>query len=282
MPTVELASGTWADPDRANRRALRLGRIGRRLQVAGLLAAAFVGFVVVGTEWQAARSQSELRHELAATHSTRLPATGHALARIQAPAAGIDAVVVEGAGRDQLTRGPGHVRGTANPGGHGKVVIVGPRVAWDGPFRHLGDLQRGDRITVSAPWGRARYTVTRSTTMAASSVDLSRGHRAQLTLVTSSGGSGTRRRVVIARLASHVLRRAPAPVRTFPELPGSDVLAFPLALVWAGAAVLAWRSRRWLTERWGRLGGVALITPLVVFAIYESFAAALHVLPATF
>ena len=127
LPTLEMSAVRWAEPDTANRAALRMARIGRRLQVAGLLAALFVGYAVVGTGWQADRSQSDLRRELTTASPTAAPAPGHAVARLEASGAGIDVVVVEGASRGDLHRGPGHVRGTAYPGGRGNVVVVGPR-----------------------------------------------------------------------------------------------------------------------------------------------------------
>jgi LPXTG-site transpeptidase (sortase) family protein len=282
LPTMEMTDVRWAVPDTANRAALRMARIGRRLQVAGLLAALFVAYAVVGTGLQADRSQSRLRDQLAATRSLSAPAPGHALARLQAKAAGIDAIVVEGASRGDLHRGPAHVRGTAYPGARGNVVIMGTRVIWSGPFRHLDDLSRGDRIDFSTPWGDARYRVVSSTHESASQIDLSSSRRAQLTLITSDGGIGAGRHVVIARLTSHVLRRAPSRTHDFPQLPGSDALGLPLLLVWGLAAVVAWRSRHWLAERWGRVGGIVLVTPLVAFAVYEAFSAMLRILPGTF
>jgi len=282
LPTVELRNARWAEPATANRGAVRMARFGRRLQIAGLLAALFVAYAVVGTSWQAGRSQDHLRDELAATHSLRAPAPGHALARVEAKAAGIDAVVVEGSERGDLHRGPGHVLGTAYPGGRGNAVIVAPRVFWSGPFRHLGDLSPGDTVDVEAPWGHARYRVAKSTERSGSQIDLTPGGRPRLTLVTSDGGTGSGRRVVVARLVSGVLRRVPGRTHDLPELPGSDTVAFPLLVLWTAGAMVAWRARRWLAERWGRVGGVVLVVPLVVFAVCEAFAAVLRMLPATF
>jgi LPXTG-site transpeptidase (sortase) family protein len=282
LPTMEMTDARWAAPDTANPAALRMARIGRRLQVAGLLAALFVAYAVVVTGLQADHSQSRLRDQLAATRSVSAPAPGHAMARLQAKAAGIDAIVVEGASRGDLHRGPAHVRGTAYPGARGNVVIVGTRVIWSGPFRHLDDLSRGDRIDISTPWGDARYRVVSSVHQSTSQVNLTPSRRAQLTLVTSDGGTGSGRHVVNARLTSHVLRRAPSRTHDFPQLPGSDALGFPLLIAWGLAAVLAWRSRHWLAERWGRVGGIVLVMPLVVFAVYEAFSAVLRILPATF
>ena len=176
----------------------------------------------------------------------------------------------------------GTSRGTAYPGGRGNVVVVGPRVVWGGPFRHLADLGLGDRIELHAPWGQARYRVIDAENRSSSAVDLEPGGRPRLTLVTSDGSIGSGRRVVTARLESHVVRRAPSRTKDLPGLPGSEAVAFPLFIVWAFAALLAWHSRRWLVERWGRVGGVVLVVPLVAFAVFEAFGAFLRVLPATF
>ena len=77
---------------------------------------------------------------------------------------------------------------------------------------------------------------------------------------------------------------AETPSRTndLPGLPGAEAVAFPLLVAWACAAFLAWHSRRWLAERWGRVGGIVLVVPLVAFSVYEAFAAFLRILPATF
>jgi LPXTG-site transpeptidase (sortase) family protein len=282
LPTLEMSQGRWAEPDTANRGALRLARIGRRLQVAGLIAVLFVAYAVVWTGWRADRSQAQLREELAHTTSVHVPAEGHALARLQVKSAGIDSIVVEGASRSDLHHGPGHVIGTAYPGSKRNAVIVGTRVTWSGPFRHLGDVSPGDPIDITGPWGHARYRVVASSNRSASGVDLTLGHKGRLTLVTSDGGTGSGRRVVEAKLTSRVLRRSPRPAHAFAQLPGSDSLALALLLVWSFVGVLAWRSRRWLVQRWGRLGGALLVLPLVAFAFAEAFGALLRVLPATF
>ena len=55
--------------------------------------------------------------------------------------------------------GPGHYPGTALPGQRGTVAIAGHRTTYGAPFRHLDDLERGDRIELAMPYGRFAYRV---------------------------------------------------------------------------------------------------------------------------
>ena len=75
------------------------------------------------------------------------------------PSAGLSAVVVEGNGAGELRRGPGHYPATALPGQRGTVAIAGHRTTYGAPFRHLDDLERGDRIELAMPYGRFTYRV---------------------------------------------------------------------------------------------------------------------------
>ncbi len=88
---------------------------GRAVSVVGLLAALFIGYVVVVTGWQAHHSQHALGDTLAAVHAGA-PHVGSPIARLVAPRVGIDSVVIEGTGRAQLNQGPGHVRRIGQPG----------------------------------------------------------------------------------------------------------------------------------------------------------------------
>jgi sortase A len=67
------------------------------------------------------------------------------VARLAAPDHRVDLMVLEGGSGRTLAFGPGHVAGTATPGGHGNSVIGGHR---DTHFRFLRDLKPGDLLLV--------------------------------------------------------------------------------------------------------------------------------------
>jgi len=84
---------------------------------------------------------------------------GEPLARLRIPVAGIDQIVFGGCDPATLTRGPGHVPGTALPGADGpprNCVITGHR---DSHFRRLGWLKPGNLVELETPTGRTTYRI---------------------------------------------------------------------------------------------------------------------------
>jgi sortase A len=67
------------------------------------------------------------------------------LTRLSIPKINLSAVVVEGTSRRALLLGPGHIKDTPVPGSAGNAVITGHR---DTFFRHIYELNKGDRVTV--------------------------------------------------------------------------------------------------------------------------------------
>jgi sortase A len=97
---------------------------------------------------------------------------GDPLGRLRAPAIGLDAVVVQGTGGDELRTGPGHYTGTVLPGQRGTVGIAGHRTTYGAPFRHVDELDRGDRIELRMPYGRFAYRVERTRIVAPTQVEV--------------------------------------------------------------------------------------------------------------
>src|SRR5262245_6411721 len=91
---------------------------------------------------------------------TQAPATGSPVAILDIGGIHLEQVVVEGVGPQQTRGGPGHVPGTAAPGQPGNSAIVGRRSAFGGPFRRIGQLERGDEILVTTTQGQTVYVVT--------------------------------------------------------------------------------------------------------------------------
>ena len=127
-----------------------------------LLGVSLLGYV--GSEyWGMYRTQKQLEvqwEQQAATVRTpgqpRL-AAHDLLTRVSIPKISLDAIVIEGVSRKQLSVGPGHMKDTAFPGAAGNAVITGHR---DTFFRHIYELQKGDDILVRRDGQLFKYQVT--------------------------------------------------------------------------------------------------------------------------
>jgi LPXTG-site transpeptidase (sortase) family protein len=79
------------------------------------------------------------------------------LTRVVIPKINMDAIVVEGASRKDLSEGPGHMKETAMPGETGNAVITAHR---DTFFRHIYELGKGDQIQIRRNGRVFTYEVT--------------------------------------------------------------------------------------------------------------------------
>jgi|GEM_PF-306106 sortase A len=79
------------------------------------------------------------------------------LTRVVIPKINLDAIVVEGASRRDLSEGPGHMKRTAQPGQSGNAVITAHR---DTFFRHIYELGKGDEVLVRRAGQVYKYEVT--------------------------------------------------------------------------------------------------------------------------
>ena len=86
---------------------------------------------------------------------------GQPLGRIRVPSIGVNAVVVAGTDTAALRRGPGHYPGTPLPGARGTVAIAGHRTTYGAWFRRLDQLNPGDKVSLTMPYGRFTYAVER-------------------------------------------------------------------------------------------------------------------------
>jgi sortase A len=82
--------------------------------------------------------------------------------RLQIPAIGVDAPVVQGDGWDQLKKGVGQHIGSANPGQAGNVVLSGHDDVFGEIFRDLINLQPGDQVILYTAQHQYIYVVTGS------------------------------------------------------------------------------------------------------------------------
>ncbi|WP_021597059.1 class E sortase [Actinomadura welshii] len=134
---------------------------------AGLILMLFVTYELWGTGRYTQGAQDRLGDEMlknwrdgpVTTEKVRL---GKGLAMIRVPrfGKGYHFVVIEGVGREDLRKGPGHYPGTALPGQVGNFVVSGHRTTYSAPFNRLGELDRGDRILIDTRERQYVYTVT--------------------------------------------------------------------------------------------------------------------------
>jgi sortase A len=132
--------------------------------VSGTLLIADAGLTLL---WQepitallAQREQAQLEDALANPPQRvvrRRPLPGDAIGKIDIPEIGTSEFLVEGTDTGNLRKGPGHYPDTPLPGERGTVGVAGHRTTYGAPFRRLDELERGDRIVMSMPYGRFEY-----------------------------------------------------------------------------------------------------------------------------
>ena len=105
------------------------------------------------------------------------------VARLTVPGARVDTIVLAGASGRTLAFGPGHLDGTARPGGIGNCVFSAHR---DTQFGFLRALLPGEEIRVQGPEGRTTiYRIIAARVVdRASTADLEPTSERTLTLVT--------------------------------------------------------------------------------------------------
>jgi LPXTG-site transpeptidase (sortase) family protein len=92
----------------------------------------------------------------APNHAPAVP-PGAWVARLEAPASGLTATILEGTDDGTLRRGAGHIEGTAWPGEQGNVGIAGHR---DTTFRAVRRFRVGDPLILTSATTVARYRIS--------------------------------------------------------------------------------------------------------------------------
>ena len=131
-------------------------KVGQSLIVIGALLLSFAGARyahgalrqdAARRAWEAAQAQSAFTVMSAQLDATGIGipwAIGSPIARVIIPVIGLDEIVMEGVGEEELNAGPGHLPGSVLPGERGNSVISAHR---DRHFSRIGALQVGDEIT---------------------------------------------------------------------------------------------------------------------------------------
>jgi sortase A len=106
---------------------------------------------------------------------------GVPVGRLIIPSIGLDEIVVEGVGDEELNAGPGHLPGSAVPGDPGNAVISAHR---DRHFATLGDLRVGDTVFTETLSERTSWIVTKRRVVRAGQPALFSSKHPLLTLTT--------------------------------------------------------------------------------------------------
>jgi sortase A len=174
--------------DRPRRRSEQIvvfiGVIGRVFVAAGLLLLFFTAYLLGGTNVYTKKEQEQATRRLASNPIVseaqlaggKIPparpkntaALGSPLFKLDIPKIGLETAVVQGVGREELKKGPGHfptceeigkredcVSETKYPGEKGNVALSGHRTTYGAPFFRLNELAEGDLVDFVS--GRARY-----------------------------------------------------------------------------------------------------------------------------
>jgi sortase A len=182
-----------------NRRTISLALI--------VIGVVLLGYVA-GQYWGMYRRQQNLeaewqRQAAAVNTPGKAPVSrDQLLTRLQIPKIQVDAIVVEGASRRELSEGPGHMKQTAQPGESGNAVITAHR---DTFFRHIYELNKGDQIQVRRSGRTFTYEVTgRKIVMPEDVSVIKPTNNPQLTLITCYPtyyiGPAPKRLVVFSKL----------------------------------------------------------------------------------
>jgi len=281
-----------------------LGAVGRWLLVAAVLLVAFVAYQQWGTavgHWRAQRSlRAQFAEAQASVRAARArggavavpyPAVGDPVGVLVIPRLGLDQVIVEGVGADQLAAGPGHYPATPLPGQAGNAAVAGHRTTHGAPFYGLDTLRPGDPVEVATLQGHFTYRVSRSFVVAPTDTSvLAPSPRPELTLTTCNPKySAAQRLIVVADLVT-----PPAPPLVRPHVaavvPPADPARSPsvwleLAGAVAGLAavvVVVGLVRRRATGRWPARLAPWVAAPIVVVLVLVAFGALDALLPASF
>lgn len=293
--------------------------MGKTLISVGVLVLLFVVYQLWGTGLAQARAQKSLRSEFArqlaapppaAEPSPETPTTGvttttvaaplvegEAAAVIVIPKIGLDEVVVEGVGVEDLKKGVGHYPDTKMPGEKGNAALAGHRTTYGQPFNRLDELENGDEISLTTRAGTFRYAVSEKKVVTPETVEvLDPTTDNRLTLTTCHPKYSAALRLIIVALlqgppidepvvpAGTTATTAPAPPPRSselaagidrPGLSGAGAANRP-AIAWgiiAGSIWLAaWAVGRWSGRRWTAYIVGAPIFFVALFVFFENVA----------
>jgi sortase A len=167
---------------------------------------------------QRAESDPERIALLARDLAARSPAGGP-LGRIRISRIGANFVFVSGVGKESLKKGPGHYDGSPLPGQPGTVSIAGHRTTYSAPFRRMDRVRRGDRISLTMPYGRFTYRIEGLRVVLPQNTGVLKHVRHnRLVLTTCTPVDSAAKRLVATARLERAVARGPA-VTLVPTLP---------------------------------------------------------------
>jgi sortase A len=282
------------------RLARTLGAIGRTCITVGALLLLFVVYQLWGTGLREQQAQNRLDNQFdevveaqaakfpePADRTATIPPEGDPVAHIEIPKIGVDKVVVEGVGVQDLKKGPGHYPETPLPGQKGNAAIAGHRTTYGAPFNRVDELEPGDEIFVTTVQGRFRYLMVEQQIVAPSAVEVleDKGDN-RLTLTACHPKLSARQRIIIvAELAADAVpyeaRAASGPPTAIDDIDGEQgaalpaiLLGFICALIWLFAWLVGMRWKRWPSY------GIGL--PFFLVALFFFFEEFSRFLPSNF
>jgi sortase A len=105
---------------------------------------------------------------------------GQPVGRLIVPRLGLKAIVVNGTGHDDLTRGPGRDLHTYMPGEGELVYIAGHRTTYLAPFANIDSLRAGDPVTFELPYATFDYEITGHRVVPADDLSVLRTHHKEV------------------------------------------------------------------------------------------------------
>ncbi len=176
---------------------------GLALILIGALIAVGVRIYIWGTNRIASESQEDLfrQWEEEPADLSTPPLPGEPALHIVIPSIEVDSIVVELSALndlENLSRGPGHIPGTAYPGETGNVVLSGHRTTYGAPFNRIDELAPGDEIYLYTSSGKYIYNVSEQFTVDPTDLSvLDQEGPARLTLTSCHPEFSARQRIVV-------------------------------------------------------------------------------------
>lgn len=115
-------------------------------------------------------------------------------------------MIVQGADKEALKEGPGHIEETPLPGAGGNFAVAGDRVLYGAPFLKLNEVNPGDEIRVKMPYATFVYTVREQFIVTPDDVSVLKpvGYEA-ITLLTCDPPWDIKQRIVVRGELTQVL-----------------------------------------------------------------------------
>lgn len=253
----------------------------RTLAVVAVGAFGFVGYLLVASPVQHARTQAVLRAQLSEELVGQTTPTGgeiepgRPVAVLSVPRLGLDEVVVEGTTGAQLADGAGHRRASPLPGQPGTSVVLGRAQLFGGPFRRVPTLRPGDELRATTGQGVFTYRVDGARRADDPTPPALQSNDGRLTLVTVEGGGwlGRNRTVFVDATLTSPARAAPG-TRTRVQLAAEAPLArddsrIVGVVLWLQALVVVAAAVTWSWLRWGRRETLIVGTPVLLVAGFQ-------------